>query len=82
MKCNSTVVDEYSIEYWKMCRLISEKTIMGSTHERILHIIKEETKNGREQRCQAITKITQILTDRLKEKEIVDELDKVYPQYA
>ncbi|MGN1126161.1 MAG: hypothetical protein ACI4RI_01840 [Ruminococcus sp.] len=82
MKCNSAGIDNYSIEYWKMCRLISEKIIIGSTHERILHIIKEETKIGREQRYQAVTNITQILTDNLNEKEIVDEIDKAYPQYA
>ncbi|MGN1132457.1 MAG: hypothetical protein ACI4RL_06085 [Ruminococcus sp.] len=82
MKCNSTVVDEYSIEYWKMCRLISEKTMLNSTHEKILYIIKEETKNGRGQRYQAVTKITKILMDSLNEKEILDEIEKAYPQYT
>ena len=47
MKCKtSRLTKDHSMNYWEMCKLISEKTSLSSTHEKILHIIKEESKLG------------------------------------
>jgi hypothetical protein len=64
---------------FEMLNVIEEKTRSESTHKKILDILEGETKLGREQRYQAVLKITDILNNSKNEEEITQKLNEEYP---
>ena len=82
MKCKtSRLTKDHSMNYWEMCKKKKKKTSLSSTHEKILHIIKEESKLGEKQRHQMILNILDILNNSHSEREIVEKITKEFPEH-
>jgi hypothetical protein len=79
MQKNNTSTDINSTKYWQMCKVILEMHPSEYISKRIMDILEGKTKLGREQRYQAVLKITDILNNSKNEEEITQKLNEEYP---
>lgn len=73
--------DTNLMNWCKMFKLTLEKIESEDLRKKIFFILKEETAIGREQRYQAISKITDILQTAKDEEQTETMLDNEFPNY-